>query len=168
MTLYSSQQKLIKTARTAGFWYLLMAVSGLIGFLILHPQIFNSKDSLSTLTNIIEHKSLARTRLLMEFVIIVSQALTGVWFYRLFRTINPWAAWAVGIWGMVNSIAIMISAISIASAIDIASASYSPEDKVLLIELLSSFVKNSWGVGSLFFGLWLIPLGYIVTNTSNH
>lgn len=165
MTLYSSQQKLIKTARTAGFWYLLMAVSGLIGFLILHPQIFNSKDSLSTLTNIIEHKSLARTRLLMEFVIIVSQALTGVWFYRLFRTINPWAAWAVGIWGMVNSIAIMISAISIASAIDIASASYSPEDKVLLIELLSSFVKNSWGVGSLFFGLWLIPLGYIVTSS---
>jgi hypothetical protein len=66
---------------------------------------------------------------------------------------------------MINSVAIMISAISMASAIEIASSSQTVEDKVILIELLSSLVANAWGVGSLFFGLWLIPLGYIVTSS---
>jgi hypothetical protein len=59
----------------------------------------------------------------------------------------------------------MISAISMGSAIEIASSSQTVEDKVILIELLSSLITNAWGVGGLFFGLWLIPLGYIITST---
>jgi len=165
MTINDKQSELVTTARTAGIWYLIMAISGILGFLIFHPQVFDSEDSQKTLTNLIDHESLARTRLLFEFAIIVSQALTAVWFYRLFRNINEWAAWSVGIWGMINSVAIMISAISMGSAIEIASSSQTVEDKLILIELLSSLVTNSWGVGGLFFGLWLIPLGYIITST---
>jgi len=165
MTIKHKQSELVKTARIAGIWYLMMAISGILGFLIFHPQVFDSEDAQKTLTNLIDLQSLARTRLLLEFAIIVSQALTAVWFYRLFRNINEWAAWSVGIWGMVNSIAIMISAISMGSAIKIAHSSQSLDDKVILIELLSSLITNAWGVGGLFFGLWLIPLGYIITST---
>lgn len=165
MTINHKQSELVTTARTAGTWYLAMAISGFLGFLIFHPQVFDSEDSQKTLTNLIDLESLARTRLLLEFAIIVSQALTAVWFYKLFRHINEWAAWTVGIWGMINSVAIMISAISIGSAIEIASSSQSVEDKVILIELLSSLITNAWGVGGLFFGLWLIPLGYIIISS---
>ena len=155
MTLNDNQAKLVKTARTAGIWYLSLAISGILGFLIFHPQIFDSEDTQKTLTNLIGLESLARTRLLLEFAIIVSQALTAAWFYKLFRNINEWAAWTVGIWGMINSVAIMISAISMGSAIEIAGSSQSVEDKLILIELLSSLVTNAWGVGGLFFGLLL-------------
>lgn len=165
MTINDKQSELVTTARTAGIWYLAMAISGILGFLIFHPQVFDSEDSQKTLTNLIDLESLARTRLLLEFAIIVSQALTAVWFFKLFRNINEWAAWAVGIWGMINSVAIMISAISMGSAIEIASSSQTVEDKVILIELLSSLITNAWGVGGLFFGLWLIPLGYIITSS---
>ena len=165
MTINDKQSELVTTARIAGIWYLMMAISGILGFLIFHRQVFDSEDAQKTLTNLIDHESLARTRLLLEFAIIVSQALTAVWFYKLFRNINEWAAWSVGIWGMVNAVAIMISAISMGSAIEIASSSQTVEDKVILIELLSSLVTNAWGIGGLFFGLWLIPLGYIITST---
>ena len=165
MTINDKQRALVKTARTAGIWYLMMAISGILGFLIFHPQVFDSADARITLTNLIEHESLARTRLLLEFAIIVSQALTAVWFYKLFRNINEWAAWSVGIWGMINSVAIMISAISMGSAIQIANSSQPLDDKIILIELLSSIITNAWGVGGLFFGLWLIPLGYIINST---
>ncbi len=164
MTINSKQSELVKIARTAGIWYLMLAISGVLGFLIFHPQVYDS-DPQKTLTNLIDFESLARTRLLLEFAIIVAQALTAVWFYRLFRDINEWAAWSVGIWGMVNSVVIMISAISMGSAIEIVSSSQSVEDKVILIELLSSLITNAWGIGGLFFGLWLIPLGYIITST---
>ncbi|TXD80708.1 DUF4386 domain-containing protein [Subsaximicrobium wynnwilliamsii] len=165
MTINEKHRELVATARTAGVLYLAMAVSGILGFLIFHPQVFDSEDSQKTLTKLIDLESLARTRLLFEFAIVVSQAITAVWFYKLFRHINEWAAWTVGIWGMINSIAIMISAISMGSAIEIASSSQNVEDKLILIELLSSLITNSWGVGGLFFGLWLIPLGYIITSS---
>ena len=165
MTMNNQQNELVTTARTAGTWYLIMAISGILGFLIFHPQVFDSEDPQKTLTNLTDLESIARTRLLLEFAIIVSQALTAVWFYKLFRNINEWAAWTVGIWGMINSVVIMISAISMGSAIDIASSSQTVEDKVILIELLSSLVTNAWGIGGLFFGLWLIPLGYIITSS---
>jgi len=165
MDTNDKQNGLVKTARTAGIWYLLMAISGIFGFLIFHSQVFDPEDSQKTLSNLIELESIARTRLLLEFAIIVSQALTAVWFYRLFRNINEWAAWSVGIWGMINSVAIMISAVSMASAIEMASSSQTIEDKIILIELLSSIISNAWGVGGLFFGLWLIPLGYIISSS---
>lgn len=165
MTINDKQAELVKTARVAGIWYLTMAISGILGFLIFHSQVFEAGDPQKTLTNLTDLGSLARTRLLLEFAIIVSQALTAVWFYKLFRNVNGWAAWTTGIWGMINSGAIMISAISMASAIEIASSSQTIEDKVVLIELLSSLIANVWGVGGLFFGLWLIPLGYIITSS---
>lgn len=153
-----TQRQLVKTARITGIWYLILAISGMLGFLIFHPQLFDSKDPQKTLTNLTNLESLARTRLLFEFAIIVSQALTAVWFYKLFRNINDWAAWTLGIWGMINSVAIMISAISMSSAIEIASSSQTLENKILLIGLLNSLITNSWGVGSLYsldFGLSL-------------
>ena len=108
----------------------------------------------------------SRIRLLFELLIIVSQALTAVWFYKLFREIKAWAAWAVGIWGMMNSAAIMISAISMSSAIEIAkSSTQTYQEKIVLIQLLGNLITNAWGVGSLFFGLWLIPMGYIIVNS---
>lgn len=166
MTMTDKQSQLVSTARIAGIWYLMMAISGLLGFMMFHKQIFDSESSQNTLTNLIELESLARTRLLFEFAIIVAQALTAVWFYKLFKNINEWAAWAVGIWGMMNAAAIMISAISMASAIGIAAHStQSEESKLIIIELLSRLTKDAWGVGSLFFGLWLIPMGYIVTSS---
>jgi len=165
MTINDKHSKLVTTARTAGIWYLIIAISGVLGFIVFHPQVYDSEDARKTLANLTDPESLARVRLIFELAIIVSQALTAVWFYKLFRNINEWAAWAVGIWGMMNSVAIMISAISMGSAIKIASSSQSLDDKVILIELLSSIIGNAWGVGGLFFGLWLIPLGYIVISS---
>lgn len=162
----SQHAQLVTTARIAGIWYLMMAVTGIFGFMVFHPQIYVSDDPVKTLANLTDQESLARIRLLFELAIIVSQALTAVWFYKLFRNINEWAAWTMGIWGMINAAAIMISAISMSSAIEIANSSAQTyEDKVVLIQLLGQFITNAWGVGSLFFGLWLIPMGYIVIHS---
>lgn len=160
------QRQLITSARITGVWYLTLAISGALGFMIFHPQIFVSNDPQKTLTNLTNLQSISRIRLLFELLIIVSQALTAVWFYKLFREINAWAAWAVGIWGMMNSAAIMISAISMSSAIEIAkSSTQTYQEKIVLIQLLGNLITNAWGVGSLFFGLWLIPMGYIIVNS---
>ena len=163
MGLDKEQKESIKTARITGVWYLMMAISGILGFMVFHSQIFVSGNPEQTLTNLIELDSTARIRLLLEFAIVISQAFTAVWFYKLFKDSYEWEAWTLGIWGMVNALAIMISAISIASAIGIANSDLSTiGDKVLLIQVFQHIISNAWGIGGLFFGLWLFPMGYIV------
>lgn len=159
------QRELVKTARVTGIWYLLLAISGILGFLVVHPKVYSS-DPETTLSNLTDSESLARLRLVLELVLVISQALAAVWFYKLFRRISDWQAWGVGIWGTMNSAVIMISAISMASAIQIAhSSAQSFEDKIVLVELLGQLIKHSWAVGGLFFGLWLIPMGRMVTTS---
>jgi hypothetical protein len=155
----------LKTARLTGIWYLMMAISGVLGFMVFHARIFDPTNAQTTLNNLIEYESTARIRLLFEFAIVVSQALTAAYFYKLFKSINEWKAWCIGVWGMVNSVAILISAIAIATAIHIASPSVMIADKVQLIELLSAINTHAWGIGGLFFGLWLIPMGSIITES---
>jgi hypothetical protein len=159
------QENLIATARTAGIWYLVLAISGVTGFLVLHPRIFASGDIAQTTNNLIEHGSLARLRLLLEFVIVVSQAVAAVYFFKLFKDINHAASWALAAWGTMNAAAIMISAIAMGGAIKVANLDLITSEKLIMIQLFDQFIKNSWGVGSLFFGLWLIPMGYIVVSS---
>jgi len=160
------QKQSIRIARLAGVWYLIMAISGIVGFIILHSRIFDIGEPQKTLNNLIELNSIARLRLVFELAIIVSQALAAMWFYKLFFNINKWAASTLGIWGTVNSVIIMVSAISMSSAIAIANYSaLNLQEKLPLIELITNIISNSWALGGLFFGLWLIPMGYIVVSS---
>ncbi len=161
----SSHQSLKKDARITGIWYLSLAVFGVLGFLVFHPKVFITGDPAATLQNIIENESIIRTRLLLELGIVLSQVLAAVWFYKLFRLINEWAAWSLAIWGTVNAVAIMISAIAMGSIINVAASSLVTEEQILLISVFHNIISNAWAVGSLFFGLWLIPMGHIVTQS---
>ncbi|MBL7844280.1 MAG: DUF4386 domain-containing protein [Cyclobacteriaceae bacterium] len=161
----NEQKDLVVTARIAGTWYLVLAISGLVGFLVVHPQIFVSGDVSKTVVNLSEQETLARLRLLLEFTIVISQALAAVYFFKLFKDINHFASWALAAWGMMNAGAIMISAIAMGAAINVANADTIVGDKLIMIQIFVQLIKNAWGVGSLFFGLWLIPMGYIVAQS---
>jgi hypothetical protein len=164
--MIEQHKKLVNTARVTGIWYLLMAITGVLGMMVFHSQIYISGDPEKTLSNLTDLESTSRIRLLFEMLIVLSQALAAIWFYRLFKRINDWEALAVGIWGMVNAVAIMISAIAMASAIQVANSSLqSYDDKLVLIALFGNLIQHSWSVGGLFFGLWLIPMGHIVISS---
>ncbi len=153
----------IITARTTGVWYLIMAITGILGFMVFHSQVYVSGNPDQTLANLIENQSTARIRLLLEFGIVISQALTAIYFYKLFKSYSQSLSWSLGAMGFVNAVAIMLSAIAMASAIGLANNdSLNLDDKVLMITMLQQIISNAWGVGALFFGLWLFPMGYIV------
>jgi len=159
------QKELVGTARVTGVWYLMLAISGVVGFLVLHPQIYVSGDLPQTVANLSEHETIARLRLLMEFAIVISQALAAVYFFKLFKDINHVASWALAAWGTMNAGVIMISAIAMGGAINLANATLVVNDKLIMIQIFDQVIRNAWSVGSLFFGLWLIPMGYIIISS---
>lgn len=151
------------TARITGIWYLLIALSGMIGFMVLHPQIFVTDDPVATLANLKGKQNLAQIRVVMELLIVTSQALAAVWFYKLFKPFNDGAAWALGVWGIVNAVVIMVSAIAMGAMLSATSSSgIDNQQKLTVIFALGQIVSHAWSVGGIFFGLWLLPMGYVV------
>lgn len=115
------------------------------------------------LNNLTAHPSQAHWRLALELGIVASQALAAVWFYKLFKDINHWAAFATAGWGLLNAAAILVSGIALGTAIEMAAyAGASASEKMLLIEMLTQMASKAWSLGGLFFGLWLMPMGYAV------
>ena len=107
------------TARTTGLLYLALALTGLVGFLILRPQVFTD-DAVATVTELVEHESVARLVVALELGAVLAQALVAVWFYRLFRSVDSVAAGALAAFGLVNATAILVSAASLATALGLA------------------------------------------------
>lgn len=158
---------LTRTARTTGLLYLGLAVIGVLGAMLVRDQLYVADDPGGTLSNLVEHTSTARLGIVLELGIVLTQALAAVWFYRLFRSVDSFAAGLVAVFGMVNAVAILASAAMLATALDVA------DDKSLAVsggaaatvQLLYVISGHLWGVGGLFFGLWLIPMGWLLVRS---
>lgn len=151
---------LIRTARTTGLFYLGLGIAGALGFLTIRPMIFEAGDADATLANLVANESLARLGVALELLIVLTQTLAAVWFHRLFRTVDSTAAGSIAAFGIVNAVAILGSAAMLATAVGVATGGAGGiADTVQLLYLVS---ENLWGVGGLFFGLWLIPMGWCV------
>ena len=147
------------TARTTGVLYLGLAVAGMLGYLVLRPVLVDP-DPATTLANLREHEVVARLRIASEMALVVLQALAALWFFRLFRGVDAFAAAAIAVFGILNSVALMGSAACLAAGLEAATGGHDwgAATPQLMHELSASF----WGVGNLFFGLWLVPMGWCV------
>lgn len=155
--------ELVRTARTTGLLYLGLAVTGMLSFLMIRNQVFVADDPAQTLANLVEQPWLARAGIAVELGVVLTQALVAVWFYRLFRSVSSVAAGAIAAFGLVNAVAILGSAALLATALDVGA------DPALAVaggaaattQLLYVISGHLWAAGGLFFGLWLIPMGWL-------
>jgi hypothetical protein len=133
------------------------------GFCLLYV----ADDPAGTLSNLVEHTATARLGFVLELAIVLTQALAAVWFYRLFRSVDSFAAGLIAVFGMVNAVAILGSAAVLATALDVAddSSLAVPGGAAATVQLLYVVSGHLWGVGGLFFGLWLIPMGWLVVRS---
>jgi hypothetical protein len=147
-----------KTARATGLWYLGLAISGAVGYMAIRGQLYVPHDPAATAANLVEHESLARLGIAADMAIVVTQALAALYFYKLFRTVNSFAAGALAAFGLINAMAILVGVALSATALDVAVTGGAADTAQMLYNVSDAM----WGVGALFFGLWLIPMGYVV------
>jgi hypothetical protein len=140
------------TARRAGLAYLGLAISGIVGFLLIRSRLFESGDATTTALNLVENEGLARLGIAVDLTIVVTQALAALYFFKLFRGVNTFAAGSLAAFGLINSVAIMIATAFSATALQVA------------IDGVGN--PRAGGVGALFFGLWLIPMGWLALRSA--
>ncbi len=156
-----------RTARIAGLWYLGLALTGMLGFLLVRPAIHVAGDPAATLANLVENGALARLGVALELGIVLTQALAIVWFYKLFRPLNATAAHALAWFGLANAMLVLVSAAFLAAEVTVATdARLAPGGDVIgTTRLLFELSQTLWSVGTIFFGLWLIPMGYVAAHS---
>ncbi len=156
--------ELRRTARTTGAFYLAFFVVGILGTYVVRGQIFVADDPAATLANVTGHDGLVRVEVALELAIVMAQALTAVWFYRLFRSVDHVAAMALVLFGMVNATAILGSAALLATARQAAADPRlsGPGGTAPSVQMLYLASGHLWTVAAVFFGLWLIPMGWLI------
>ncbi len=152
------------TARITGLLYLALGVTGMLGFMTIRPMLYDATDAAATLANLSQEPWLAQIGVALELGVVLTQALVAFSFYRLFRTVDNFAAGAIAGFGMMNAAAILVSSMFLAVAQQLA---VDPgiglgEATAGTAQLMYELSSAAWSSGGLFFGLWLIPMGYVV------
>ena len=158
---------LTRTSRVTGAAYLGLAVFGMLGFLVTRPQLFVPTDADATLANLIAQPSLANLGIALELLVVISQAIAAVGFFALIAPERPAAGFGVAAFGMGNAIVILGSAGLLTAALAVASdPTLAPGgDTAATTQLLFTLSAIAWKVGGVFFGLWLIPMGWFAIST---
>jgi hypothetical protein len=146
--------------RLTGLFYLGLAITGALGFMTVRPELFVPGDPAQTLANLQARTNLARIGVALELGTAMFQALAAVWFGRLFRETDAFAAGALSLLGMVNAIVVLSSAALLGASVDAALGSTGAEPTTSHLLMLTS--EHFWRVGNIFFGLWLFPMGWLV------
>jgi hypothetical protein len=147
----------LTTARITGLLYLGLALTGMFAFLFAQGNIYVEGNAVQTSANLIEKETLARFGIAAELALVGFQALAAVWFYKLFRKKDEFAAGLIAVFGTVNAIVILV-----ATAMWFGALNAALDNQVANAQLLFDLHSNLWAVGNLFFGLWLVPMGYLV------
>lgn len=150
------------TARLTGLAYLGLAVSGMLAYLVVRQQLYVPGDAAATLANLTEREGLARLGVAADLTVVLTQALAAVGFFRLFRPAGSVAAGAIAAFGLVNAVTILVATAFSATALEVAlSETLSHDDRAASAQLLYEVSGAAWDLGGLFFGLWLLPMGWL-------
>jgi Domain of unknown function (DUF4386) len=153
-------------ARVAGLLYLGMAVAaGVAGF--ARTTIAVPGDAAATAANIRASEALFRVGVVADLVQATLFLLTALALYGLLRNVNRLAAVsmvalvAVSVAIQVLSLVGELAALSIATGGDLA-ASMGQASSDSLVLLAVELQHDAFVLSQMFFGLWLVPLGYLV------
>jgi hypothetical protein len=154
-----------RTARLTGLAYLGLAVAGLLGTLLVREQLAGPGGTV-TLAGLVEHPALARLGIVADLTVVLTQAAAALGFFALFRRVSSPAAGALAAFGLVNAVVILVACAFTVTAFDVAHAGAAASgDPAATVELLYALAGTAWVVGGLFFGLWLLPMGWLVVRS---
>ena len=154
--------------RVAGWWYLLLVILGPIRLIYIPGRLLASENPGTIAQNLADHALLFRAGIASELAGAVVLIMLTMAFYRLFKYVDRNAAALVVIFGGVMPAVIdfFIAALDL-QALEIARGAefLSAIDKThqdAIAGLLISLGNHANTAAELLWGVWLLPLGYLV------
>lgn len=144
--------------------YLGLAITGMLSYGLIRGQLYVPGDAATTAANLAGHEALARLGIALDLVAVLTQSLAALYFFKLFRQVDAFAAGSLAAFGFMNAAAMLVSTMFTATALKVAvdGAAAGAGDPATTSGLLYNLSDAAWATGGLFFGLWLIPMGWLV------
>ncbi|MEO8460496.1 MAG: DUF4386 domain-containing protein [Dokdonella sp.] len=158
---------LVKTARIAGFLYLCVFLTGIFSLIYVPSHIYAAGDAASTVRNIVESDPLFRLGIASELVGHAIFLILPLALYKLLGRVNREAAVLMVAFAVISvplDFVININKLDVLTLLsgpDYTRALSSGDLQARVMLSLKSY-DNGILVCKLFWGLWLLPFGYLV------
>ena len=155
-----------KTARLAGFLWLLMFVFGPIAQ-IIRDKLFVSGDMGVTASNIMAHEFLFRLGFVSDLIMMIIYMLLSLVLYKLLSTVNKDLSILMVIFVIIGTSINMSNLLNEFAALQLLSgAEYLSvlNDAQLQAQAMLAYdlYLHGYEIANIFFALWLVPLGLLV------
>lgn len=159
--------ELKRNARIAGLIYVLLVITGMFSLAYVPGQIMVNGDGAQTLANLRASETLFRVGLIAGLTCQVLYILLPLSLYRLLKTVDEPKARLMAILAIVS---VPISFVAYSRKFDVLSllggsdalAGFDAAQTDALIMLALTSYSNTMSLAGLFWGLWLLPFGYLV------
>ena len=156
-----------KTAREAGFWYLLMLITATIGMMYIPTRIIITGDAYATANNIMRSEFLFRIGILSNLICQVTFVFLVMALYRLLKEVNvKHARLMVSLVLVAVPIAFLNELTRVTALLIKDNAAYLQVFENSQLDALTMLFLNIHQQGTIlagiFWGLWLLPFGLLV------
>lgn len=156
-----------KTARVAGLLYLLVVIAGPFLLFYVPGKLFVSGDATATAANILAHPTLFRTYIAVGVVAELLFVAVVLVLYRLLKGVGPELAAVMVILILIQAPLAFLGVANEAATLEVLGSPgslsvFDPPQRDALATLLIQFDQRGVAVAEVFWGLWLLPLGWLV------
>jgi hypothetical protein len=156
-----------RTARIAGILYLSLLPLGIFGLLYVSASVIVPGDAAATAANIIASESLFRTSIVTALLVQIVNVFVVIALYQLLSPVDQTMARLMAVFILLGAPIAMLSeagkfaVLYLLNNADIAAAFTADQIQALMTVLLE-WHERGIGIASIFWGLWLFPMGYLV------
>ncbi len=156
-----------KTARIAGFLYLIMAPLGIFSWLYVSSNLIVPGDLAATVSNISANELLFRLSSVSALIVQVVNIFVVLVLYKLLKPVNKNHAMLMVIFILVAVPIAMLNELNQFAVLLLLSGAdyltvFTTDQLHALVPLFRDLYEHGVKIASIFFGLWLFPMGYLV------
>ena len=155
-----------RLARIAGLLYLIVAIFGGFAFGYVLAKVYAPGDAATTAANVLANSGLVRIGVVADLLQATVFAFVGMAFYRLLTHVHKNAASAMVLLVAIATTIMCLNNVFQFAAVLVATdksyaAAFGTEGSNALVLLLLDMQHYGFLIAQIFFGLWLVPLGYL-------
>ena len=167
MTLKEKPDSIQKTARIAGFLYVLLIPLGVFGMLYVPNTLFVPGDVAATVSNLMANQTLFRSSIVIALLTQVVQIFVVLYLYKVLKPVNKNHAVFMVVFILVAVPIAMLNELNQFAVLLLLNGPvyltvFSTDQIQALVSLFLDLRHTGIFIAHIFWGLWLFPMGYLV------
>lgn len=155
------------TARVAGLLYLMVVVFGIFAEMAVRSNLIVPGDATATANNIIASESLFRMGIVSDLIMMTCSLLLPLVLYKLFKPVSKNHALLMVVFILVSVPIVCLNMLNQFAALLLLKgadyfAVFNADQLHALVMFFLDLHKHGYLIAQIFFGLWLLPLGFLV------